>query len=138
MTWFIENWYIVIGVLAVLVAGGFAIYKFAGLPTKEQIKKIKELLLYWVTEAETQLGSGTGVLKLRYVYDLFTTKFPVVAKIISFETFSIWVNEALDQMEKLLEENEKVKEIVIGDKTNITFSSENSASVTWVEDNFKK
>ena len=57
------------------------------MPTNEQLKKVKEWLLWAVAEAEKELGSGTGQLKLRYVYDMFIVKFPSLAKIISFETF---------------------------------------------------
>jgi hypothetical protein len=112
LNWLAENWYVVLGIIALLIGIGYTLVKFFGLPTKEQIKKIKELLLYWVTEAEIELGAGTGVLKLRYVYDIFTSKFPIVAKLITFETFSFWVDEALEQMRELLKENEKIKAIV--------------------------
>lgn len=112
MEFIINYWYIIVGIIAVLIVAGFAIYKFAGLPTSGQIKKIKEWLLYAVTMAEKELGSGTGQIKLRSVYDLFVTRFPTIAKLISFETFSGWVDEALDSMEGLLETNEKVKALI--------------------------
>jgi amino acid permease len=112
MNLLIENWYILIAIAALLITVGLVIYKFLGLPTKEQITKIKALLLLWVTEAESKLGSGTGQIKLRYVYDLFTAKFPVTAKLISFELFSLWVDEALKEMELLLKENTNVAALV--------------------------
>lgn len=114
MNWIIDNWYIVIGILALLAAGGYLIYKFLGLPTKEQVIKIKALLLYWVTLAESELGSGTGQLKLRYVFDLFTDKFKFTAKLISFETFSLWVDEALVTMREMLEKNNNINTLVKG------------------------
>ncbi|WP_342759398.1 hypothetical protein [Kineothrix sedimenti] len=114
MEFLINYWYVIVAVLAILVVIGVSVYKFAGLPTKEQITKIKEWLLYAVTVAESELGSNTGSLKLRAVYDMFVTKFPVVAKIVSFETFSTWVDEALEEMRKLLETNEAVKQLVDG------------------------
>jgi hypothetical protein len=114
MNWIIENWYILIGLIALLMSIGLITYKFAGLPTKEQVKKIKALLLYWVTLAEKELGSGTGQIKLRYVYDLFTEKFNVAARLVSFELFSIWVDEALEQMRTMLVNNEKVHELIKG------------------------
>lgn len=114
MNWIVENWYIVFGILALIAAGGMLIYKFLGLPTKEQVTKIKALLLYWTTLAECELGSGTGQLKLRFVYDLFTEKFKFTAKLISFETFSLWVDEALDAMRKMLETNDNVNALVKG------------------------
>jgi hypothetical protein len=53
------------------------------------------------------------MLKLRRVYDLFVARFPYVAKVISFETFAAWVDEALDEMQDMLSGNEKIKEIVL-------------------------
>ena len=47
-----------------------------------------------------------GQLKLRQVYDLFVQRFPAVAAVISFDTFSIWVDEALEQMREMLAKNE--------------------------------
>lgn len=112
--WIIENWFIIVTLAA--VAGGIAcvIYKFAGLPTAEQIAKIKQWLLLVVIQAERELGGGTGQLKLRYVYDLFINRFPVAAKIVSFEIFSTWVDEALEKMREMLRENKAVKEFVSG------------------------
>jgi len=117
MDFIINNWMVIVGVIAVLVAIGYAIYKFVGLPSKDQVKKIKKWLLYAVVEAERILGSQTGILKLRTVYDMFITKFPVAAKLVSFETFSAWVDEALEEMKKLLETNSAIKNIVIGTDT---------------------
>jgi len=133
MEWLINNWFVVIGLLAIVVGVGFAVYKFAGLPTKEQISKIKEWLLLAVTQAEKELGSGTGALKLRTVYDLFITKFPIAAKIVSFETFSLWVDEALDEMKKLLETNTAINTFVSKPEAIINDSSAGLATVTWID-----
>ena len=46
------------------------------------------------------------------VYDMFITRFPLVAKIISFNTFSFWVDEALDEMKELLKDNKAVKAVI--------------------------
>lgn len=104
----VENWYLLIAGVGVAAAAGFMLYRFFKLPTKEQIVKIKEWLLYAVTEAEKELGGGTGQLKLRQVYDLFVQRFPAVAAAISFDTFSGWVDEALEQMREMLAKNENV------------------------------
>ena len=37
MEFLVNYWYVIVGVIAVLVVAGFAIYKFAGLPTSAQI-----------------------------------------------------------------------------------------------------
>ena len=80
----------------------------------KQPRKVKEWLLYAVIEAEKELGSGTGPVKLRSVYDMFITKFPKLSVFISFNTFSEWVDVALDYMEKLLTDNKDVKAIIKG------------------------
>jgi hypothetical protein len=116
MSFLISNWLIIIIAIAVLAAAGYAIYAFATRPTTEQIAKVKEWLLYAVTEAEKELGSGTGQIKLRYVYDMFIAKFTWLAKIIPFEQFSTLVDEALDKFKTMLEQNENVKSYVDGDK----------------------
>lgn len=102
MKWLIDNWFVLAGCTALLIAGGTALFKFAGLPTKTRIIKIKEWLLYAVTVAEKELGSGTGQIKLRMVFNMFVDKFPITAKLISFETFSQWVDDALSKMKELL------------------------------------
>ena len=115
MEFIINNWYIIIAAAAVLVGAGFAIYSFFKLPRAEQLTKVREWLLWAVTNAEKELGGGTGKLKLRQVYDLFVTRFPWLAKIVSFEIFSALVDDALEEMNALLESNAAVKALVIGD-----------------------
>ena len=114
MEFVMNYWYVIVGIIAVLIVVGFAVYKFAGLPTKSQVTKIKEWLLFAVTKAEQELGEKTGQLKLRTVYDLFVSKFPTTAKLVSFETFSVWVDEALVEMKKMLENNKQIETIVKG------------------------
>ena len=108
LNFFIENWYFIVTAIVMVVMAGVICWNFFKLPTKEQIAKIKEWLLYAVTEAEKELGGGTGQLKLRQVYDLFVQRFPTVAAVISFDTFSGWVDEALEQMREMLAKNENV------------------------------
>lgn len=115
MNWLIDNWYLLVGGVALIVAAGFAVYKFVGLPTKEQVIKIKEWLKYAVTMAEKELGGKTGQLKLRMVYDMFVSKFPSVAKLISFDTFASWVDDALEWMNKQLEANKAIETVVNGE-----------------------
>ena len=106
LNFFIENWYFIVTAIVMVVMAGVICWNFFKLPTKEQIAKIKEWLLYAVTEAEKELGGGTGQLKLRQVYDLFVQRFPAVAAVVSFDTFSLWVDEALEQMREMLAKNE--------------------------------
>jgi hypothetical protein len=83
--------------------------KFFKLPRAEQIAKLKEWLLFAVTEAEKELGSGTGQLKLRYVYDKFVTKFPYLVQFIPFETFSKLVDEVLIKFREMFNTNKNIK-----------------------------
>lgn len=110
---FITNyWYILLAAVAAIVVGGYLLYVFIKKPTSSQIAKVKEWLLYAVTEAEKELGSGTGQIKLRYVYDMFIAKFVWLTKVISFEAFSVLVDEVLEKFRNLLEENEALKQYV--------------------------
>ena len=114
MDFIVENWAVFVVVLAILAVAIVAIVRFVGLPTASQLAKVKEWLLWAVTEAEKELGGGTGQLKLRQVYDLFVTRFPWLAKLISFELFSDMVDEALEEMRHLLDTNTAVAAFVTG------------------------
>lgn len=108
MKWIIDNWSLLVVIVAVVVSIGVYVKKFLDKPTEEQIAKVKEWLLYAVIEAESIFKDGTGALKLRYVYDMFITKFPALVNVISFEMFSKLVDEALEQMKHLLETNKDI------------------------------
>lgn len=109
-----NNWSIIIAVIAILVVAGVAVYKFLQLPTNAQIEKVKKCLLAWVISAEADLGGGTGKVKLSVVYGYFVTAFPILKNFVSFETFSRWVDEALDIMREMLKENTNLKQVVEG------------------------
>ena len=113
-TFLMGNWYLFIAALAMATLAAAAVARFLEMPSAEQRKKVKEWLLLAVTEAEKELGSGTGKLKLRQTYDLFIQRFPALAMAVSFDTFSLWVDEALEEMRKLLKENKTVRELVKG------------------------
>lgn len=114
MKFLIENWPLIVAALAVIAAVVAAVARFVGLPTEKQLEKVKEWLLWAVTEAEKDLGGGTGKLKLRQVYDLFVQRFPWLAKAVSFELFSSLVDEALEEMREMLDNNQAVKAFVEG------------------------
>ena len=78
----------------------------------KQPRKVKEWLLWAVIQAETTLGGGTGQVKLRAVYDLFVERYKFISFLVSFETFSKWVDVALDEMRVMLENNVNVKAII--------------------------
>jgi len=76
------------------------------------VKNAKEWLLFAVIEAEKRLGSDTGALKLRVVYDQFLEKFPVLRMWISFDLFSKMVDEALNKMQTLAESKGAINEYI--------------------------
>ena len=81
-----------------------------------QRKNIKEWLLYAVIKAEKELGSKTGKIKLRQVYNEFIITFPVISKFIKFKWFSSLVDLALAEMKKLLNTNIQCNIYVKGDE----------------------
>lgn len=114
MEFIVENWYILVGLLAIIAAVVIYIVRFFKKRTEKQLESIKEWLLWATTEAEKRFGSGTGRLKLRTVYDMFLAKFLWLAKVISFDMFSGLVDEALEDMNDLLTNNAAVHLYVNG------------------------
>lgn len=112
MEWIVNYWPLLTALVAILAVIIFAIYKFTKQPRPEQLAKVREWLLYAVTAAEKEFGSGTGQIKLRYVYDKFITKFPYLTTVISFELFSNLVDEALVKFKEILETNNKIQKYV--------------------------
>lgn len=103
MKWLVDNWSLLV-VVAVVV--GYVLLSGK--------KSVKEWLLYGVFMAESEWGSGTGKLKLRTVYDMFVAKYPIISKLLPFSVFSLWVDEALKEMRKILEENMDIKAYIEG------------------------
>lgn len=118
MEFIINYWYIILAVIAILVAAAVATYRYLGLPREEQLAKVREWLLWAVTGAEKELGGGTGKLKLRQVYDLFVTRFPWLVRVVSFDLFSDMVDDALEEMRSMLQTNTAVKVLVEGGDDN--------------------
>lgn len=108
-----NNWLTIILSIAALAVFVVKVVQFVRSPSDKQIENLKEWLKLAVTEAEAALGSGTGQLKLRDVYDMAVEKFPWVGEFVTFETFSTWVDEALEWMNNQLESNENVKAYVV-------------------------
>ncbi|MBQ2973313.1 MAG: hypothetical protein IJE19_03065 [Clostridia bacterium] len=74
-------------------------------------QKVKNWLVYAVSLAESELGSGTGQLKLRSVYNMFVLRFPKLSMIITFARFSELVDDALGIMREMLK-NDKIANII--------------------------
>lgn len=105
LNFFVDNWDI-IAVIVILVTG-------VTLRLKSLWKgSVVEWLVAICADAETLYGDGTGYLKLRYVYNAFLATFPVISKYISFDTFSQWVDVALEKLKAKLSANEKLNAIV--------------------------
>lgn len=116
MSWIIDNWYIVIGLITFVAFCIWLVLGFFKMPTDKQMEKVKEWLIWACIEAEKALQSGTGQLKLRQVYDMFCAvpAFTWVAKVISFETFSDLVSDALVEVKEMLVNNKVLAEYVYG------------------------
>lgn len=114
MKWLVDNWSLLVVLGCAACVGFLYVKNYTKLPTEEQIKKVKEWLLYAVIEAEKDFGGGTGQLKLRAVYNEFCQVFPDLAKLLTFATFSLLVDDALTRMKKILEYNKDIEAYVEG------------------------
>lgn len=112
MDFILTNWWLIIVVIALIAMASYAIFVFVKMPTNAQLASVREWLLFAVAQAEKELGSGTGQLKLRYVYDMFILRFTNVSKVISFEAFSQLVDEALYTFRNMLKDNKAVIDYV--------------------------
>ena len=108
MEFIMTNWWLVVVVVAIVIVACYAIITLVKMPTNAQLASVREWLLYAVAQAEKELGSGTGQLKLRYVYDMFILRFGSIARVISFEAFSKLVDEALYIFRNMLKDNQAV------------------------------
>ena len=72
------------------------------------IMGFKNWLVWAVSEAEKMLGSGTGQLKLRLVYDMAVARFPIMAKMLPFNLFGKLVDAALDVMKDMIAKNDNI------------------------------
>ena len=102
MEFFVNNWKIILSAVFLgVVCFGIA-WIFVKKPKEEKVAELKKWLVKAVDAAEKEFGSGTGKLKLARVYSLFVSAFPALAKLVSLETFSDWVDDALEAVEERL------------------------------------
>lgn len=102
----IANWDFILLVLAAVAAVVFAVFK----GNKSVVMK---MLYALVTEAEKNLGGGTGSLKLATVIETIYPKLPAVIK--AFVTDAMlekWVEEALAAAKTAWEKNAKIAEYI--------------------------
>lgn len=118
--WILTNWFLIVALAAALGISVWAVIRFVGLPTEKQKIKIREWLIWACIEAERELQSGTGQLKLREVWNKFCVipVFASVAKFISFEMFSEWVKDALAKAKEMLVKNENLTSYVYGERAD--------------------
>ncbi len=105
--------------MALLGLVGTMVYRFIKTPNAKQIEAVKEWLLYWVLQAEANLGGGTGKIKLSMVYDAFVQRFPWLAKMVSFETFSLMVDDVLKKMRSMIQSNPSLLDTIKSADTDI-------------------
>ena len=97
-------------VTIICTVGAFLLLLFIGYLRMKG--NVKEWLLWAVTQAEQFLGSGTGALKLRYVYDLAVEAFSPIKYLVPFSVFSLWVDEALELMKEQIQKNPNIRKFV--------------------------
>lgn len=107
-----DNIVLAIGIIIIIGVAAYAIYYFMNLSKDKQLEVVREWLLLACIQAEKALGSGTGQVKLRFVYDLFIDKFKYLSLVISFEQFSMLVDDALDTMRDMISNNKQVEQYV--------------------------
>lgn len=102
----IANWDFILLIVAAAVAVVFAVFK----GNKSVVMK---MLYALVTEAEKNLGGGTGSLKLATVIETIYPKLPTIIK--AFVTNAMlekWVEEALAAAKTAWEKNAKIAEYI--------------------------
>lgn len=107
-----DNIVLAIGIIIIVGVAAYTIYYFMNLSKEKQLEVVREWLLLACIQAEKALGSGTGQVKLRFVYDLFIDKFKYLSLVISFEQFSMLVDDALDTMRDMISNNKQVEQYV--------------------------
>ena len=100
---FVENWYLIATAICAAILCVMKIVEFVGYPTEKKKEEIRARLLEYVTQAEIELGSGTGQLKLAQAYDYFCKAFPYTKKWFTLEQFSDLVDEVLPTMREVLD-----------------------------------
>lgn len=109
MEFLMDNWALMVCAFCACIYLAFGVYGFFTQPRKDQIEAVKAWLVWAVNRAEDELGGGgTGPMKLRMVYDMFCARFPWVARVVSFDTFSDWVVDSLKELEEYLTTKRKL------------------------------
>lgn len=116
--WIKEYWFIFILFIGIVSTISIKVYEFFKQPNAEQLNKVQQWLVFAVAKAEEVLGSGTGQMKLKYVYDMFVTKFPAIALFISYDKFKEMTEDALTEFKELIANNKNIKKIYAWETTD--------------------
>lgn len=122
----INNWTFIITLLACLYLGYIKLKKWNALNEQEKIdvalKILREQMLAYVTKAEKEFGSGTGSIKRSEVIKEIYKDYPILNKVVDqfslIITLDNYINESLVELRKLLEDNQKFKELILGGDLN--------------------
>lgn len=122
----VENWSLIVALGAAIAIAVIRVRNYLKMSKAEQeaaiqkhkddlIKGVNDWLLRGVTEAEKELGAETGKLKLRAVYERAIELFgSEIAEIFTLEQFDELVQKPLEELRKMLESNDAVKDYVNG------------------------
>ena len=64
MKYIVENWFVIVGLIAVCAAGGYAVYVFVKMPSDKQLNKVREHRRICVKQVFEQIG---GKIMLYYL-----------------------------------------------------------------------
>lgn len=118
--------------ILLIVAAVAAIVFFAFKGNKSVIMK---MLYALVTEAEKELGSGTGSLKLATVIAQIYPKLPAVIKLfVTEKTITKWVEDALATAKEAWKQNMAIAEYI--EKAGETESEPEDMSATFLSDSY--
>lgn len=127
MQWLIDNWTLIASLLAAIALASLKVRNYLRLSAEEQEKAeeaakarltqaVADWLLRAVTEAEKELGGGTGKLKIRAVYERAIEVFgPELTQVLTLEQLDALAQKPLDEMRKLLESNGAAAHYVNGE-----------------------
>lgn len=97
----------------IIIGIGMFVWYLVALPNEKRIALIRVWLLQAVTLVEKEVGGGgTGAIKLSKVYDMFVKQFPFLSKVVSLDLFKTLVNDALKELEELIEKNVNVENYI--------------------------
>lgn len=118
MEWIKSNWFNVVGLLIIVITSLNIAKKYMEKDKEAKIAAICEWLKYAVTVTESSLQGGTGKLKLQMAWSMATAQFPFITKVMDFQQFSEYVDDALDWMKNQIETNPNIKNVILGAAEN--------------------